>query len=507
MLRFWFREYHQSFLMVALFLGIIAGAIIGMIFRVRFFISAGWVVLLLAVFLIAYFKPKLWLIVMVFLTGLVAMLVRMGEGFRDEEYIKGLYEQEIEVTGVVEMDPETDEGGTKMRIGELEFGREEKYRKSGALYVTVRKNEAIARNDKVTLKGKLMEGFGVYAGYMYQPVIKDWQKRVPGDMVLEIRNAFAGRISSLIPEPEVKLGLSYLLGMKQGLPDDLSEDLRMVGLMHIVVASGAHLGILVGIVRKLFGNLSRFVELLFSIMFVVFFMVMVGWTPSILRAGVMVILALIAWFHGRKIAAWRMIIMVAAITLLINPMFLIDLGWLFSFASFTGIMVLSPILKEYWFGEKKPGFLAELIITTVSATVMTLPITLYFYGTVSLVSLVANMLILPTLSWAMGLVFLTGVVAGIPIVENVVAFLAKWLLSFHIGIVNYFGGMRQLLIEIPQYQWQSFLVYGLVVAIVVIRLIRQKMVKLKQLRNNNVDGEKKCLDIVNGRPLKDKKRW
>ena len=506
MSRFLFREYHQSFLVVALAAGVIFGAIVGMMLRIRFFVSPGWMALVLVVICLAYLRPKLWLIVMIFLMGIVLMFFRMSGGFQDEQYIKSFYGQEILVTGVVEMDPETGDEGTKLRINNLEFGENKKYRKAGVIYVSLKKNEEIARGDTLTLKGKLTEGFGIYVGYMYKPMIEEWQRQVPGDLVLNIRDAFAERIKRLIPEPEVKLGLSYLLGMKSGLPENLSENLRTIGLMHIVVASGAHLGILVGIVRKLFGGLSRFVELVFSMLFVVLFMMMVGWTPSITRAGVMVILSLVAWFHGRKIASWRMILMVAAATLLINPMFLVDLGWLFSFASFTGIMVLSPMIKEFLYGKKKPGFIAELITTTIGATIMTLPITLYYYGVVSWISLVANMLILPTLSWAMGLVFLTGVVAGIPGIENVVAFLVRQLLALHIGIVEFLGNKREFVVIVPQYQWGVFLIYGLVVIAVIIRLIWQKMVKLREVRNIKINGERKCLDIVNGRPLKDKKQ-
>jgi ABC-type uncharacterized transport system fused permease/ATPase subunit len=85
---------------------------------------------------------------------------------------------------------------------------------------------------------------------------------------------------------------------------------------------------------------------------------------------------------------------------------------------------------------------------------------------------VANMLILPTLSWAMGLVFLTGVVAGIPGIENVVAFLAKQLLTFHIWIVELFGSMREFVVTIPQYQWWVFLVYAVVGAVIATKLVQ-----------------------------------
>ena len=304
-------------------------------------------------------------------------------------------------------------------------------------------------------------------------------------MVLSARDWFAERIAGLIPEPEVKLGLSYLLGMKSGLPKDLSENLRVVGLTHIVVASGAHLSILVEVARKIFGRVSRFAGMFGAIGFILFFMCMVGWTPSILRAGVMAILTLITWYVGRKIAPVRMILMVMAGTLLIDPTFITNLGWMLSFASYAGIMLIGPMLNKVFYGARKPGFIASTILTTLAATLMTLPITLFYFGQVSLISVLANLLILPTLSVAMGLVFLTGVVAGLPFVEMVVSSMAIWLLDFHIGVVDFFGKMEYFLVKIELYNPCVFLIY---VPILVLLLIK-KVVKLREV--NYIFGVKK----------------
>ena len=171
--------------------------------------------------------------------------------------------------------------------------------------------------------------------------------------------------------------------------------------------------------------------------------------------------------------------MVAAFTLMLNPMFLIDLGWLLSFASFTGIMVLGPKMTKFFYGERKPGFIAETVITTIAATLMTLPIVLYFYGQVSLISVLANLLILPTLSYAMGLVFLVGVVAGLPGVEMAVAWCATKLLDFHIAVVGFFGEQTQFLIKIESYQAFVFLFYLVIFIPLAIGLIRRKVVKLR----------------------------
>lgn len=382
---------HQSYFVVFWCVGMIAGVVMALIFKINYFASPWWCVLSTLLFLVTYLKPKYVFVVVAFISGVLVAFFRMsGE------------------------------------IGTVQTG----------------------------LEGLVTEG-------------RDW---------------FAARIQNLIPEPEASLGLSYLLGMKAGLSEELSENLRTVGLVHIVVASGAHLGILVEIARKIFGKISRFAGLLFSILFILLFMMMVGWTPSIMRAGIMAILNLLAWYVGRKIAPWRIILIVAAATLMINPTYVTNLGWLLSFASFGGIMILGPQMMKFFYGKKKPGPISSTIITTISATIMTLPLTLYYFGQISLISVVANLLILPTLSWAMGLTFLTGVFAGISGIENVVSFLTMKLLDFHIFVVELFGQMTPFLIKISPYRPQIFLLYlvvlVLIVGFILISRYRQKMQKM-----------------------------
>ena len=465
---------HQSYFLVAMCVGIILGVVLALVLRTSYFASPLWLTLAIVLFIVAYLKPKLVFLVLAFVAGMILAFFRVAMELQGENYVRQFYGQTVIVEGTVSGDPESDEGGTKIKLVNLKFGENGEYATSGSIFISARYLSEVAREDVVVVKGELSEGFGTYVGYMYKPIIAAIRKPEPGSLVLKFRDWFAERIKSLISEPQVNLGLSYLLGMKSGLPDDLSENLRIVGLVHIVVASGAHLSILVEIAKKIFGKISRFAALLFSMLFILLFMAMVGWTPSILRAGIMAILTLATWYVGRKIAPWRMILMVAALTLIINPNFMINLGWLLSFASFAGIMIMGPGFKKFLFGGKKPGFIAEIIITTLSATVMTLPVTLYFYGTVSLISVVANLLILPTLPYAMGLVFLTGLLAGFPGVELVVAFAATKLLDFHIAVVEFFGKMTQFLVIIEPYQPVVFLIYAAIIIMAIWFYLRKR---------------------------------
>ena len=458
----WLGKYvHQSWMVVGLCIGVIVGVIIGLVFRINYFGSIIWMGIIMAVMVVGYLKPRLGVIVLVVVAGMVLAFFRIARELRGEEYVRALYNYDVVISGVVSGDPETDEEATKFKLVDLKFG-DDGVESSGSVYVIMGRNEELAREDKVVLNGKMQGGFGTYAGSMYRPKLVKWERPEPGSWVLNMRNWFAERVKSVISEPEVKLGLSYLLGMKTGLPDELSEDLRVVGLTHIVVASGAHLSILVEVARKIFGKLSRMAGVLFSIVFVIVFMAMVGWTPSILRAGMMTILTLVAWYSGRVVEPWRLILIVMAVTLMIEPGFIINMGWQLSFASYVGIMILGPRFSRWFYGERKPGFVGAMILTTMAATVMTLPIILYYYGTVSLISVMANLLILPTLPFAMGLVFLTGVVASAPGVSVMVGWCTSRLLDFHIVVVGWFSEMRMFLVEIPKYQWWVFGIYAVI---------------------------------------------
>lgn len=473
------RPIHQSYFVVALAIGIIAGTITGLIFRINYFASPLWLAVVVATLIIAYLRPRAALIIIAIIAGMVLSFNRVATELIGEDYIRQFYDLTITVTGTVDGDPNNDESGTKFKLKNLKFGENGERVTAGTLYATIKSTPELHRSDQVTLEGKLLSGFGTYAGYLYKPTIKKLSRPDPGDPVLGLRDWYAARIKSQLSETESSLGLSYLLGMKTGLPDDLNDNLRIVGLVHIVVASGAHLSILVEIARRIFGKLSRFSGLLFSVIFILFFMSMVGFTPSIMRAGIMSILAIAAWYIGHKFAPWRIILLVAAVTLLIDPTFIINLGWLLSFASFAGIMILGPRLAQFFYGDRQPKFIASTILTTISATLMTLPITLYYFGTLSLISVVANLLILPTLPMAMGATFLTGLVADIPFINIAVSFLTEKLLDFHIATVNFFAAAKSFLVEIDPYQPWVFAFYIPIIIIIMVSLFRRYRQKHK----------------------------
>lgn len=335
---------------------------------------------------------------------------------------------------------------------------------SGALYITLSTKIELARSDLVVLQGKLDAGFGTFAGKMSRPEILAIERSDPGDIFAQFKHWFSDVVKQFIPSPEVDLGLGYLMGMKSGLPKDFSAALQAVGMTHVVVASGAHLAILTNAAKKFFGKISKFAGVLFSLLMILAFVMVVGFTPSMTRAALVASLSLIVGYFGRKFTPLRLISFVAMITLLIDPINFLNLGWQLSFASFFGILILAPRLQKTFYGGKHPPWLASMLLTSAATSLICAPILIYSFGTLSFLSFAANLIILPTLPYAMLGMVLTGATSFMPFVSPLIAQLTTWLLDLHIWLVNFLSKQTAFILNFSSNNPLFFLLYLFVLA-------------------------------------------
>ena len=143
-------------------------------------------------------------------------------------------------------------------------------------------------------------------------------------------------------------------------------------------------------------------------------------------------------------------------------------------------MLLSPVIIKFFFGEKKPNKLAEIIIPTISAQLLCIPILIYFFGTISLISVVANLLILPTIPFAMGLTFLTGIFSFMPFLGMILGKVTTFLLDYHLVIMNFFASQKMFLIEIPAENPLIFLLYAPILVPFIIFLVKNRKKKFPE---------------------------
>lgn len=447
-----FRKIHPSVPTLIFCISIIIGDVAALILRTNFFGHFLWPILSATLLLAALLTSRRVTIIFAILAGLIIPFYRVAPTISAKDYYQNLNNHAITLSAKIIKDPaESDSGKFNLTLGDIKINDEslpgEIFAQVSSLKIS--DDFTLRRSDLVGLKGTFAYGFGSYTGSILRADIISASRPEPGDIFINLRDFFADKIRDYIPSPENGLALGYLLGQKTGVDKTFQDALRIVGLTHIVVASGAHLGTLTGAAKKLFGRFSRFAGALAGALMTLIFIGITGFSASMVRAGLVTFLSLATGYVGRKIKSLNLIIIVAAMTLIYNPNYLTDLAWLLSFGSFTGILVLAPAIIKFFYGKsRQPNFIFSTLITSFSAALICTPILLYFFGQFSLISIIANLLVLPTVSIAMGLTFLTGVFAIIlPPLASIFGKLTTLLLDYQISVVNFFSEQKIFLVE------------------------------------------------------------
>ena len=430
------RRVHVSWQIAVLSIALVMGVIFSQYAPLGLFSPIMWLITASILAGIGFWHGQVYSLTFLIMAGGIMGLWRGSLVQVDLAPYDRLIGFQVELQGKVSEDPELDKDGKLLlRVGVEEI---DGHALGGNVWVST-SNREVKRGDYVTVRGKLAAGFGSFAASMYRAELAEVQRPVPGDLAGRVRDWFADKIREVLPDPEASLGIGYLLGQRRALPPELDEALQMVGLTHIVVASGYNLTILVRFARRIFVKVSKYLAALTAGSMILSFVLITGFSPSMSRAGLVAGLSLLAWYYGRRFHPIILLSFTAAITLLVNPAFgWNDLGWQLSFLAFGGVMILAPLLQAYFFGDKKPGTLRQIMGETVSAQIVTFPVLVLAFGTFSNVAVVANLLVLPFVPLAMLLVFLCGLFAiALPFAAVLVALPAQWLLGYMVGVADF----------------------------------------------------------------------
>lgn len=459
------QKVHSSWLIAAASAGIVVGTALVPSFAQTTFSSPAWLVTSIVALVIILWRRSVYLLPFIIIAGLVCGLWRGSVLQTQLTVYQQVIGMQAKVTGTVSDDPDSGQHGeVLLRLGDIVMNG---HSVNGKVWVSANKAPDIKRGDRTIVSGELSKGFGSFAAVIYQAKIVAVQRPQPGDIARQARDWFADKIRLGIHEPQASLGLGYLLGQRRALPAELSQALVVTGLTHVVVASGYNLTILVRLARRLFVKVSKYLAALSASAMIIGFMAVTGVSPSMSRAGLVSGLSLAAWYYGRKFHPLVLLPLAAAVTVLIDPTYAWnDLGWELSFSAFAGVMVLAPLLQRYFFGEKEPGIVRQILGETISASVLTLPILILAFGQFSNVALFTNLLILPLVPLAMLLTFIAGIGAiAVPAFAPIIGAPAQWLLTYMTTIVNYFAALPWVQTIITIQPWHVALAY---VAIVVL---------------------------------------
>lgn len=397
-----------------------------------------WLVVLLGLAAVAAVRYRNTLaIVLAILFGLAFGSYRGAAYLHELQPYHELGMQKVVLTGTANIDAVYDKH-TQLSfvVRDVELISPQNIRLPGTVKVGGFGVNMVYRGDRVEVSGKLYPTRGAnQASIGYAEISRVGTSPSAVDT---LRRKFAAGTQSALPEPLASFGLGLLVGQRNTLPADVTQALLMVGLTHIIAVSGYNLTILLEAARRLLGNHSKLLSTVIALGLIFGFLLIAGTSASIVRAAVISTLGLTAWYYGRTVRPLLLIFLAAALTGWANPVYVWgDISWYLSFLAFFGILVMAPPLTKRLFGKKQPPLLAQIAIESLCAELMTIPLVLYIFGQMSLVSLLANMLVCALIPIAMLLSLIAGL-AGM-LIGNIAgwfAWPARIVLTYMLDIVN-----------------------------------------------------------------------
>jgi competence protein ComEC len=247
-------------------------------------------------------------------------------------------------------------------------------------------------------------------------------------------------------DDELAVMNALLLGQRQEISKQLSDNYSKAGAIHILAVSGLHVGVILLILSFILKPLERvnngkLIKLVLVILSLWFFAILAGLSASVIRAVTMFSAIALGQFFNKRNAVEHSLIFSMFIILLWKPLFLFDVGFQLSYTAVFGIIWIQPVLYQLW----KPNFFIvdkgwQLITVSVAAQLGVLPISLFYFHQFPALFFISNLIIIPFLGVILGLglvvlvlsyesilpVFLEGFYGDvISILNKVVAFVAR----------------------------------------------------------------------------------
>ncbi len=450
------------FLALSYLLGILA--IPYLKFSLLFLTSATLILLFALMFL--YKKTILSLLVLLISFLILGMLMANLVGLRLERSLlaKWVGKDRVIVSGTVYSEPKTKGKNTSFdfKVNNLEVGAK-RWITNEKVRVDFKGKDRLpdlTLGKKLVLSGKLClptssPGYRMYLYHrrikviLYADVLKpaSSQKRgFFGDVVETSRQRIKEDCQRFIKGDLAGLMAGIILGDTSDISGKLQEDFKITGLTHILAVSGLNVGMLLAVALYLlrFLRCRPAIQVFMSVVFLVFYSAITHSEPSVIRASLMAAIGLCGWFLGRKKDMLSALSGAALLLLIYDPFLVYSVSFQLSFAATLAIILIYPVLELRLEEIKVPVWLRGAASVSLAAQLGVVPILVYYFNQISVISLMANLLIVPA----------TAPVLAIGMGGWVIGFISTHLSQFiyllNIPLLKYMVETARLLAQVPK---------------------------------------------------------
>ncbi len=271
---------------------------------------------------------------------------------------------------------------------------------------------------------------------------------------IQLRRAIRSALSDTLSKDAFSLCSALLIGDKYALSNSIRQDFREAGVSHLVVVSGLHFSILAGGFFYLANKLRRYKYFFLSagVLFILLYMSVTGYSPSVMRSGVMLFVYALGLSVSREPYSENSLGAAALVVTLLNPYSVGNVGLILSFASTFSIIKLSPgISRKFYYRNKNEEnslhnspkiirkakkYVVDLLSMNISAYAVSVPLSVLFFDAVSTMSILTTFLLsfaielLLIFSFVLSLLYFIPIVSLVlPIFSVIIELLTRFVLS------------------------------------------------------------------------------
>ncbi len=382
--------------------------------------------------------------------GAVLVLLR-GSVWADEAALRGAPDGSGPWTMLVETVGAPHDGDQVATLRTLDAGAA-----NFRIAATLPRYPAVEPGDRVVVEGRVrerpdspygqyLERLGAWGTLDARGLELSERPTDPAARLESIRRDAGELLTRVLPEPEAGLAAGILIGLRDRVDREVAAAFTTAGVSHVVAISGWNIAIVAAAIAAVAGRVGRRRRTVVTAVAIVAYIAFAGASPSVLRAGAMAGVVLLARESGRAGRAAAALGWAAALLLLVDPALIGDAGFQLSTLATGGLIAWATPLTERLdriTGARLPRWLSESLGVSLAAQAATLPIVLASFGRLALIAPVVNLLIVPIVAPAMaaGLVALLGgalVAMGAPSGVGLVLATPGWVtLRVIIGIVE-----------------------------------------------------------------------
>ncbi len=430
--------------------------------------------------------------------GLIILFIGLGMirlcQARDlpDNHVGNWNDQKVKLTGTIAAEPEELAARTKLIVA---VEQAEGEAAAGKVLVLVPRYPTYEYGQKIEFGGKLqapenfaefdyqnyLARYGIYST-MYEPAIEVIGRG--GNPVLAAllvaKKYLAQSLQKTVPEPEAGFALGILLGQKSAVGELTQSAFRDSGTMHVMAVSGYNITIVATLMISATKWAGRRWSFFIAVIGITAFVLITGAQASVVRAALMGGLVLLAQQSGRTSGVRNVLVATAVIMVAINPLVLrFDIGFQLSFMAVLGLVYVGPLLEKYLIKVPKVLMLRESLTATLSANAMTFPISLVYFGQVSPLAPIINVILLPSIPMAMTASFIVALAGLVAVPLGEIASYPAWLiLTYGIRVVKWGASLPGVSMQIAgEGRWLVLAVY----MVIVISVLAWEMMK-KQSR-------------------------